>query len=486
MYKLLSKYHSLPIQLKASLWFLLCSFLQKGISTITTPIFTRILTADEFGEFGAFNSWYNIILIIVSMNLASGVYTTAMVKFSDDRKILASSYQGLNLILCIGWLIIYLLFTKFWNGLLHLTTVQMLGMFVMIWSSSAFSLWSVEQRVIYSYKKLVAIIMAVSFANPILGIFLVTHAEDKVTARILGIAVVELLFYSVVSINQFIKGKTFFSKRYWLYALHFNLPLIPHALSQTSLSSSDRIMIKDMIGESQSGYYNLAYSISSIMLIFNMALSQTLAPWTYQKLKDDKVEEINGTAVFSIGVIGFMNLLLIIFAPELLSIFAPKDYSEAIYVIPPVAMSVFFMYLYDWFARFEYYYEKTYYILIASLTGAVMNLLLNYFCIRRFGYIAAGYTTLICYIVYSFMHFFFMNKIKKNNLPGRKVYNMKSILIISIVFLLGGFGLLFTYGYPLLRYCCLLLMIIVTAAKWRFIFTKVKEIISIRQNKIKK
>ena len=486
MYKLLSKYHSLPIQLKASLWFLLCSFLQKGISTITTPIFTRILTADEFGEFGAFNSWYNIILIIVSMNLASGVYTTAMVKFSDDRKILASSYQGLNLILCIGWLIIYLLFTKFWNGLLHLTTVQMLGMFVMIWSSSAFSLWSVEQRVIYSYKKLVAIIMAVSFANPILGIFLVTHAEDKVTARILGIAVVELLFYSVVSINQFIKGKTFFSKRYWLYALHFNLPLIPHALSQTILSSSDRIMIKDMVGESQSGYYNLAYSISSIMLIFNMALSQTLAPWTYQKLKDDKVEEINGTAVFSIGVIGFMNLLLIIFAPELLSIFAPKDYSEAIYVIPPVAMSVFFMYLYDWFARFEYYYEKTYYILIASLTGAVMNLLLNYFCIRRFGYIAAGYTTLICYIVYSFMHFFFMNKIKKNNLPGRKVYNMKSILIISIVFLLGGFGLLFTYGYPLLRYCCLLLMIIVTAANWRFIFTKVKEIISIRQNKIKK
>lgn len=486
MNKLLSKYHSLPVQLKASLWFLLCSFLQKGISTITTPIFTRILTADEFGEFGAFNSWYNIILIIVSMNLASGVYTTAMVKFSDDRKILASSYQGLNLLLCVVWLTVYLLFTEFWNGLFHLTTVQMLGMFVMIWSSSAFSLWAVEQRVIYSYKKLVAIIVAVSFANPILGIFLVIHAEDKVTARILGIAAVELLFYLVVSISQFIKGKTFFSKRYWLYALHFNLPLIPHALSQTILSSSDRIMIKDMVGESQAGYYNLAYSISSIMLIFNMALSQTLAPWTYQKLKDDKVEDINGIAVFSIGAIGLMNLLLISFAPELISIFAPKDYAEAAYVIPPVAMSVFFMYLYDWFARFEYYYEKTHYILIASITGATLNLLLNYICIERFGYIAAGYTTLVCYIVYSFTHFFFMNKISRDNLPGRRVYNMKSILMITAVFMLGGFGLLLTYKHTWLRYCCLLVMLIITAANWRFIFTKVKEIISIRQNKMKK
>ena len=105
MKKFLNKYHSLPVQLKASMWFLLCSFLQKGISTITTPIFTRLLSSDEYGAFGAFNSWYSIVAIIVSMNLASGVYTTAMVKFSEDRNILASSYQGLTLCLCTIWII---------------------------------------------------------------------------------------------------------------------------------------------------------------------------------------------------------------------------------------------------------------------------------------------------------------------------------------------------------------------------------------------
>lgn len=483
MKKLLTKYHSLPVQLKASLCFLMCSFLQKGISTITTPIFTRLLSSDEYGAYGVFNSWYGIISIIVSMNLASGVYTTAMVKFSDDRKILASSYQGLTLFLCTLWMIVYLPLASFWNRIFHLTTVQMIAMLLMIWTSAAFSLWAVEQRVVYNYKKLVAITLISSVAQPALGILLVVFAEDKVTARILGIVVVEVICYTGLAISQFKRGKVLFSKKYWRYALRFNLPLIPHALSQTILSGSDRIMIEDLVGKSQAGFYNLAYNISSIMLIFNMALSQTLAPWTYQKLKADKVEEINGIAVFSIGVIGFMNLLLIVLAPEMIRIFAPPEYAEAAYVIPPVAMSVFFMYLYDWFARFEYYYEKTHYILIASMTGALLNLILNYICIREFGYIAAGYTTLICYMVYSFMHYFFMHKICKKSLPGRKVYNMKMIFSITGVFLIVGFGLIATYRNSFFRYCSFALLMLVAIINYKFIIKKLKEIVLIRKSK---
>ena len=38
-----SKYRSLSVQAKAALWFTICSFLQKGISFITVPIFTRLI-----------------------------------------------------------------------------------------------------------------------------------------------------------------------------------------------------------------------------------------------------------------------------------------------------------------------------------------------------------------------------------------------------------------------------------------------------------
>lgn len=483
MNKLLDKYHKIPIQAKASLWFLMCSFLQKGISTITTPIFTRLLSPDEYGDFGAFNSWYSIIYIIVSMNLASGVYTTAMVKFDNDKKVLASSYQGITLCLCTLWSVVYFLFSDFWNNLFSLTTVQMLALLLMVWTTAAFSLWTVEQRVNYNYKKLVLITAIVSIAKPGLGILLVINSEDKVTARILGLVAVEFLCYSGVAVYQIIRGKKLFSKKYWIYALKFNLPLIPHALSQTVLSSADRIMIKNMVGESQAGFYNLAYSISLIMIIFNTALSQTLAPWTYQKLKADKAEDINRIAVFSMIMIAVLNLFLIVFAPEVISVFAPKEYAEAVYIIPPVAMSVFFMYLYDWFARFEYYYEKTHYLLIASVSGAVINLILNYIFIPICGYIAAGYTTLICYVIYCFMHYYFMRKICSKNLPGRRVYNTRQILIITGLFLIGGFGILMTYSHPIIRYCCLAVMMIGTIIMRKTIILKLKEVFAIRKAK---
>ena len=186
--KLSDRYRALPIQVKASFWFLICSFLQKGISSITTPIFTRLLDTAEYGRFSVFNSWLDIITIFVSMNLYAGVYSQGLIKFDKERNIFSSSLQGLTLTLVAIWMVIYLLFKSFWNSLFSLTTVQMLAMLLMIWSTAVFGFWAAEQRVKLSYVKLVVVTLIVSVAKPVLGIIFVINAEDKVTARILGLA----------------------------------------------------------------------------------------------------------------------------------------------------------------------------------------------------------------------------------------------------------------------------------------------------------
>ena len=82
---MIEKYKKLPKPAKASLWFLICSFLQKGISTITTPIFTRLLSTAEYGNYSVFNSWLGIVSIVVTLDLFAGVYTQGLVKFDDKR-----------------------------------------------------------------------------------------------------------------------------------------------------------------------------------------------------------------------------------------------------------------------------------------------------------------------------------------------------------------------------------------------------------------
>ena len=136
--KVAERYREMPVQIKASFWFLLCSFLQKGISVITTPIFTRLLSTAEYGQYNVFNSWLSIATIFITLNLSYGVYTQGLIKFEDERNVFSSSLQGLTLMLVIGWTIIYALFHEFWNQLFSLTTIQMLLMLTMIWTTAVF------------------------------------------------------------------------------------------------------------------------------------------------------------------------------------------------------------------------------------------------------------------------------------------------------------------------------------------------------------
>lgn len=460
MNKIITKYRQMQLPAKAVIWFLICSFLQKGISVITTPIFTRLLTTAEYGQYNVFNSWFSIVNIFVSLMLSGGVCTQGLVKFDQERKIFSSSLQGLTLTLVAGWTVIYVVSHKFWNHVFSLTTVQCLAMLLMIWTGAAFNLWAAEQRVDYRYKWLVFITLIVSFAKPVVGIVFVKYARDKVTARILGLALVELIGYTGLFISQLKSGKKFFSKKFWKYALGFNIPLIPHYLSQAVLNSSDRIMIGNMVGDTEAGIYSLAYSISSMMIIFNTALVNTISPWIYMKIKKKQLGDIAGVSYLTMGIVAFVNLALVAIAPEAVRIFAPKSYYDAIYVIPPVAMSVFFMYAYDIFAKFQFYYEKTKFVMIASSMSAVLNLALNYIFIKLFGYYAAGYTTLFCYAAYTIAHYVFMNKICRDYLDGYRVFDEKILISITGVMLVCGFIMLFLYNHIYIRYGVIIIVLI--------------------------
>lgn len=447
---------------------------------ITTPIFTRIMSTDEYGRYGVFSSWLGIITIIVSLNLFYGVHTQGIVKFSDKRNQFTSSLQGLTTILVTFWTIVYLLFHDFWNKLFSLTTVQMIIMLLIVWTTAVFNFWANEQRVTYTYKSLVIVTLAVSVAKPVLEIILVTHLNDKVTARVLGWILVELVAYSWMYIVQLRRGKLFFSKEFWKYAIAFNLPLIPHYLSATVLNSADRIMIQNMVGTSEAGIYNLAYSVALIMTLFNTALTQTITPWMYQKIKAKRSKDLAPIAYMTLILIAVVNLLLILLAPEVVAIFAPKSYYEAIWVIPPVAMSVYFMFSYDLFAKFAFYYEKTTIIMVASVIGAVLNIVLNFVFIKLFGYLAAGYTTLVCFMVFSLFHYVFMKKVCREFCDGEFPYDTRIILSITIPFLIVGFALLATYSLPFVRYGLVLVALLCAVIFRKRIITAIKSLISLR------
>ena len=101
MFRLIrDKYRSLGEPVKASLWFLICGFLHKGIAFLTTPIYTRIMTEAEFGRANIYISWYNIITVIATLQLAAGVYMRGLVKNEEDADAFSSALLTLSTV-CI-------------------------------------------------------------------------------------------------------------------------------------------------------------------------------------------------------------------------------------------------------------------------------------------------------------------------------------------------------------------------------------------------
>ncbi len=361
----------------------------------------------------------------------------------------------------VVWLGIYLIFRDLFNSIFSLSTIQMLCMFSIIWTSSVFSFWAMKERVDYKYKKLVILTLLVTIIKPIVSIALILSFNDKVTVRIIGIAAVEMLFFLGLFVSMMKQGRTYYSGHFWKYGLRFNIPLIPHYLSQRLLNNADRIMIERMVSSGAAGIYSLAYSLAMLMQLVNTAVRDTISPWTFKKIKAGRADDIPRVAYPAMIIVAALNLLLIAFAPEVVKIFAPSEYYDAIWVIPPVTMSVYFMFLYSFFADFEFYFEKTKLMSIATFIGAAVNIILNLIFIRRFGYYAAGYTTLFCYALYASLHYTFMQKICRENFGGQTVYSTKMIFIISFLFIIMSFGIMMTYKSTIIRYCVITALLLV-------------------------
>lgn len=278
------------------------------------------------------------------------------------------------------------------------------------------------------------------------------------------------------------RGRKFFIAEYWKKALVFTIPLIPHYLSTSILNGADKIMIERMVGASESGIYGLAYTISHIMTLFTLAFNQTINPWLYKQIKNNKISAMGKVAYISFVFVAVISLGLIVLAPEIISLFAPPEYSEAVWIIPPVAMSVFFMFLFHFFSPFEFYYKKTAFIAIATSVGAVANIILNYIFIKIFGYLAAGYTTLACFILYAISHYIFMIHICKKEHNGEKPYNAKIILIISILLIVLGFLFTLTYKVPVVRYTILAVSLLAVFIFRKKIMKMLKTIIATRKS----
>lgn len=466
MDSLLLKYRSLAAPAKAALWFLICGVLQRGVSVIVTPIFTRIMSVEDYGVYTLFNSWLDILGVFLTLRLSWGAFMQGLVRYDSDRDEYTAALQGLTTLLVLIGVLIYLPFREFINELTGLNTFLMACIFLSSWSNAVFGFWSARQRVEYRYRALVIVTLVVAISTPVAGVVSVLSVEVcKVEVRVFCTVAIEISFYSWMFIHYMKRGRCFFKGKYWKHALKFNIPLIPHYLSSSMLGQAGRVMVGNMVGGAAAAVYGLANSLSGLMGIVNQAILNAMTPWIYQRIKDGEMKELARVSYLMIMLVGVANLILIAFAPEIVWVFAPSDYTDSIWAIPPLAASLYIAFMYNLFAAFEFYYERTTWVAASSIVGAIVTVVFNWFLIPKFGWLAAAWSSLIGYVVYTSLHYIFMRKIQRELMGGLYVYSSRKLAVLLVGFAVFAGTLTALYSLPLVRYLLVLILLVMTCIK---------------------
>ena len=456
----LNKYRCLPTAAKATIWFIVCNTLQKGISLLTTPLFTRIMTTEQYGQFNVYNSWLQIITIITTLRLNYAVFNKGMSKYKNDRDCYTATMQGVTLLLAIIAFSIFAVFNKAIAAFIELPFFIILTMFLELSVSPAISFWTLRKRYEYEYIPVVIVTLLMTLINAGIGVIAVLFSQEKGYARILSCVLVNTVFGMILYIyNKRKAGKNWFKKEYVYFALSFNAPLLIHYFSIYVLDQFDRIMIQKMVSISATALYGVAYSAGLIIKIITQSINSALVPWQYSMLEKRNIKTVDDCLFVVFCFVAGCVLAFSAFAPEVMNILGGSQYYEARYVIAPVALSTFFTFAYTTFANVEFYYDLNKFTMYVSVVGALLNIILNYFGIIFMGYIAAAYTTLICYVLFTYAHYFYMQYSLKKRIGKDYTFNSRRFIALSTIVLLIGTITIYLYDHIIFRYGFILLIL---------------------------
>lgn len=475
-------YSSLSITKKAIIWFTLATIIQNAILFLVTPLYTRILTDEQYGVFSVYQSWQQIISIIAILALDRCI-TVGFIKFKENRKEFLSSVQALMTVLVMLFVIIIVIFGDFFEKLINLPMYIIIAMFIVALMNNTLANWSWYQRYTYSYKKLALVTILSTIIIQVMSVLAIIYLpfENKGNVLVMSMAVGKLILYGIIYISVYINGNMFFRKEYWKFALKYSIAIVPHALAQIVLNSSDRIMIDKICGRADAAYYGVTYSAAMVLNIIMNSINSAVQPWFFDKIRQKDFESIKKQTNILLIISAALSIGVSLFAPEILKIMAPSSYSNALWVFPSVAGSIFFYSMYLYFSNFESYYEKPVYFSIATTIGAIVNIVLNLIFIPKFGFVVAGYTTLICYMLFAIMHYIFMKKICSEKLNNIKVFDSRFIIKLSIIVIVLIIIVTILYNFIIIRYLLVIMCIIIILIKHELIIGELKKLLSLKK-----
>lgn len=424
--------------LKAGIWYTVSTVFVKAIAVISMPIYTRLLSTHDYGIASTFSSWYSLMFIVCSLDLEMSI-GRAKQDFGTELRKYVGSLQVLSGLFSIVLFACCAIFLPSISSLTELNYPLLMILAIYLLFSPAVSFAQANYRYEYRYKENIAIMIYISVATVVAALFLIYAMPiNKYYGKVIGSALPTVTLGVIYWVIGAKKGILTINVNHWRYALTISAPMIIHSLSLNVLATSDRVVITKLVGVTATGIYTLAYQYALLINVIMNAVNQAWQPWfhdnyyvgNYQKIRENSKK---------LTVLGcFIGAGCVAFAPEMISILGPKDYSTGVWAVPPIVLGVICQFLYTNYINIELHLKKTKYASYGTVLAAIINIVLNIIFVKKYGFVAAAYTTVFSYIILLVAHYGITRFLLKINLYDNKFFvcAFLSVAILSAVFMI--------------------------------------------------
>lgn len=448
-------------QKKASISYIIASFFTQGINFVTLPIYTRLLSTSDMGIITTFTSWYSIIYAIGTLSLSSGSMSVALIEFKHKRDKYQSVCLTLSTISALLFSLMFILFTIKSNSF----NISKLGigliLCLLLIFNPALDSWYLRERYEYKYKKVLLVSIITSLFTTFIPITCVCIAkyysfENLGDLRIISqygvIIIISIFFY----MHIMKKGKCFFNKKMMKFALNLSIPLIVHTLAKNILDTSDRLMIANMCGNSEAGIYGTVYNISMVAIILWNAINSAVVPIIFEYLDEKKYKQVENLTIKILILFSVGSILITLIAPEILYILTTSEYFNAVHMIPAIASGIYFTAVYGVYGNMLLFKKKSFQIMIATSCSAIINIILNYIFINRYGYMAASYTTLVSFAILALLQGMMQKFVYKVEVVSTIRIAVISLITISLCLMCN-----IIYNHFIIRYFIIMIIVLI-------------------------
>lgn len=218
------------------------------------------------------------------------------------------------------------------------------------------------------------------------------------------------------------------------HMLRFAIPLVPTVIAMWLLNLSDRYVLLYFHGEAAVGIYGIGSRFVILMNVIISAVSMAYTTFAYSNVDNPEAKNqyrivLNLMYVALIG----MGFTLSLFSKELIQLMTSADYATA---NKPMRDMMFSQIIYGISTITGYgifFTKKSQYSLVATISGAVVNLVLNFIFIPKYGIVAAAATTLVGYIVMFGINYYFSKKLYPCDY-GMKLVSINMAVLYGVSF----------------------------------------------------